>query len=63
MDIEKTVNAMTDVEKTYLVQGTNANYTNEIPRLGNYIPTGKTSAKSQSSSYAQFDYFNQKFAQ
>jgi beta-xylosidase len=31
--------------------------------LFNYIPTGKTSAKSQSSSYAQFDYFNQKFAQ
>ena len=34
MDIEKTVNAMTDVEKTYLVQGTNANYTNAIERLG-----------------------------
>ena len=31
--------------------------------LFNYIPTGKTSAKSQTSSYAQFDYFNQKFAQ
>ena len=31
--------------------------------LFNYIPTGETSAKSQTSSYAQFDYFNQKFAQ
>ena len=31
--------------------------------LFNYIPTGKTFAKSQTSSYAQFDYFNQKFAQ
>ncbi len=31
--------------------------------LFNYIPTGKTTAKSQASSYAQFDYFNQKFAQ
>lgn len=31
--------------------------------LFNYIPTGETSAKSQTSSYAQFDYFNQKYAQ
>ena len=29
----------------------------------NYIPTHKSTLKRQTSSYAQFDYFNQKFAQ
>ena len=34
MDIKRTISQMTNIEKAYLVQGTNGNYTNKVDRLG-----------------------------